>query len=152
MKDSIGYTVTINIIIIFIIIIFAFLSAAIIYYKSNKIGNVITSSIEKYEGFNELAQSEIERNMSSLGYNKHSISCPSTTSCSRTAGKGELVIINKIKTSDSGYCVYLCNEGDYYYYKIKTNMMINIPIINDVLNLPIFTTTNRLYDFETNLK
>lgn len=151
MKDSIGYTVTINIIITFIVIIFAFLSSALIYYKSNKIGNVITNSIEKYEGFNELAQAKIERDMSSLGYNKHSINCPSTTSCSSKAGKGTLVTINKIKTSTKGYCVYLCDEGDYYYYKIKTNMMINIPIINDVLNFPIFSTTNRMYDFENNL-
>ena len=36
----------------------------------------------------------------------------------------------------------------YYYYKTSTNMMINIPLINDLLNIPIFSNTNRLYDFE----
>ena len=35
MKESVGYTVTLNIIITFIIIVFAFLSAALIYFKSN---------------------------------------------------------------------------------------------------------------------
>ena len=29
--------------------------------------------------------------------------------------------------------------------------MLNIPIINDILDIPIFSNTNRLYDFESNL-
>ena len=53
MNESVGYTVTINIIITFIIIVFAFLSNVLIYYKSNRVGNLITDSIEKYSGFNE---------------------------------------------------------------------------------------------------
>ena len=39
-------------------------------------------------------------------------------------------------------------DGEYYYYKIRTNMMFNIPIIHDVLDIPIYSNTNRLYDFE----
>lgn len=148
MRDSIGYTATINIIIVFIVIIFAFLSAALIYYKSNKVGNVITNSIEKYEGFNSYAETEIERNMASLGYNKNSINCPKSTKCSKKAGNGSLIS----NTASSGYCVYMCSEGDYYYYKIKTNMMITIPIINNLVNFPIYSTTNRLYDFENKFK
>ena len=58
-----------------------------------------------------------------------------------------------------GYCVYVCYEedsfdsngiykGDYYYYKIRTNMMLNVPIINDMLDIPIYSNTNRLYNFD----
>ena len=46
MKESIGYTVSLNIMIVFITIIVAFLCAALIYFKSNKVSNIITSSIE----------------------------------------------------------------------------------------------------------
>ena len=62
MKESVGYTVTLNIVIMFIIIVFAFLSAALIYFKSNKVSNVVINSIEKYEGFTlEHANDEIKK-------------------------------------------------------------------------------------------
>lgn len=48
MKESIEYIVTLNILITFIIIVFAFLSVALIYFKSNKVSNVITEIIEKF--------------------------------------------------------------------------------------------------------
>ena len=145
MKESVGYTVTLNIAITFIIIVFAFLSAALIYFKSNKVSNVIVNSIEKYEGFNNLAIKEIDRNMDSLGYNKMSINCADSIE------NGKCKIQNKA-SSKKGYCAYLCEEGDYYYYRVRTNMMINIPIINDLLNIPIYSNTNRLYNFEENLR
>ena len=79
MKESIGYTVTLNIMIIFIVIIIAFLSAALVYFKSNKVSNVITETIEKYEGYNDVAINEITRKLSSLGYNRKKINCRRTT-------------------------------------------------------------------------
>lgn len=193
MKESVGYTVTLNIIIMFLIIIFAFISAALIYFKSNKVGNIITDSIEKYEGYNALAESEISMKLSSVGYNVKKINCADTVKSSSestcnlvksTNAYGQFAnCINNIKINistvervkmmldcrnkylslsssndivqysegKSGYCVYLCNEGDYYYYKIRTNMMLNIPIIDQILDIPIFSNTNRLYDFESEL-
>lgn len=143
MKESVGYTVTLNIIIMFLIIVFTFLSAALIYFKSNKVSNVITNSIEKYEGYNSYAIKEINLNLASLGYNKFKINCKDTAK----SGSVSCSIVHS-ESQENGYCVYECNEGDYYYYRIKTNMMLNIPIINDILNIPIFSNTNRLYDFE----
>ena len=140
MKESIGYTVTLNIVIVFIVVIFAFLSAAIIYFKSNKISNVIMNSIEKYEGYNSLSKSDITLQMESLGYNKSKITC-ATDKCT---------LLNDGK---DGYCVYECDGNeDYYYYKVRTNMSINIPIINDLLNIPVYSNTNYIYNYEKNLK
>lgn len=152
MKESIGYTVSLNIMIVFITIIVAFLCAALIYFKSNKVSNVITSAIEKYEGYNSSAIAEINRNLSSLGYGSRSISCD-TSVTDKGAYNCELV-----NDGTRGYCVYACYEednkdasgkykGEYYYYKIRTNMMITIPIINDMLDIPIYSNTNRLYNF-----
>lgn len=145
MKESVGYTVSLNIMIIFITIIVAFLSAALIYFKSNKVSNIITDSIEKYEGYNSLSQNEITMKLSSLGYNVNQINCQTTVASSTECKKVASVDGSK------GYCIYYCDEGDYYYYKIRTNMMFNIPIVNDILNIPIFSNTNRLYDFQNNL-
>lgn len=159
MKESIGYTVTLNIVITFIIIVFAFLSAALIYFKSNKISNLTTEIIEKREGYSSVVKNEISSQLSSIGYNKKPVNC--TTIYNKIDSKlldgkyinGECSILSSV-TGSEGYCVFVCTEYDepndecYYYYKISTNMMINIPIINDLLDIPIFSNTNRLYDFE----
>ena len=153
MKESIGYTVSLNIMIVFITIIVAFLCAALIYFKSNKVSNVITSAVEKYEGYDTSAINEIDRNLSSLGYGSHEISCSATVE-DEGATSGTCTLTTNINGKGSnGYCVYLCVEdaGEYYYYKIRTNMMISIPIIHDILDIPIYSNTNRLYNFDNNI-
>jgi len=141
MKESIGYTVTLNIMIIFIMIIFAFLFASLIYFKSNKISNVIINSIEKYEGYNDLAINEINNNMTDLGYNKHFINCDVSIN-------GGICNIVREESKHEGYCVYLCKEENYYYYRVRTNMVMNFPLVNELLSLPIYSNTNRMFDFE----
>lgn len=165
MRESIGYTVTLNIVIIFIVIIFSFLSFSLIYYKANKATNVVVSEIEKYEGYNILAENNILERLYGLGYNTKSINCGtikdrSCTSLSNLSMFNEMLddetkdkILNNIEyyNGEKGYCVYLCySSDDYYYYKIKTNMFLNIPIINDILNIPIFSNTKLMYNFEKN--
>lgn len=168
MKESIGYTVSLNIVITFIIIIITFLCSALIYFKSNKVSNVITETIEKYEGYNTEAINEITMKLSSLGYNEKEIKCDKTVESSYINKATCPLLDNGPGDGKNGYCVYICEESEkkvnsnisssgnnttyYYYYKIKTNMMLNIPIINDILDIPIFSNTNRLYDFEENLK
>ena len=158
MKESIGYTVTLNIVITFIIIVFAFLSASLVYFKSNKVSNVVTDTILTYEGYNDYAKKEINLKITSLGYNKKKVNCKNYYDRIGNNEKNEnckLSINNNgqgLTTGEDGYCIFICNEqfnGEcYYYYKISTNMMINIPIINDLLNIPIFSNANRLYNFE----
>lgn len=159
MKESIGYTVSLNLMIVFITIVVAFLCAALIYFKSNKVSNVITTAIEKNEGYGPATINEINRNLSSLGYNGGAINCEDTIT-DKGAKRVEVGVssygddglceltTNLNGRGSNGYCIYLCLEDvDYYYYKIRTNMMINIPIIDDLLNIPIYSNTNRLYNF-----
>ena len=161
MKESIGYSVTINIVITFIVIIFAFLAAAVVYFKTNKASNIVVDSIQKYEGYNTTAKNEIIRKLGSLGYGSHSINCSSSlsstspyyakvkASCTYVDPSGEGA------SSNRGYCVYECvDQGveDYYYYKVRINMMINVPIIGDLLDIPIYSNTSRIYDFENSFK
>lgn len=155
MKESIGYTVTLNIIIIFIVIVFAFLGASLIYFKSNKVSNVITSAIEKYEGYNSLAIAEIDRRISSLGYSSKTKACEPVIKDKEAKDKDGVAQCTLEELSkNKSYCVYYCSDkdGEYYYYKIGTNMMLNIPIINDIVPITIFSNTNRLYNFEENFK
>ena len=145
MKESVGYTLTLNIAITFIIIVFAFLSAAIIYFKSNKIGNSVVNSIEKYEGYNSQAINEINIHFVGLGYSRSKINCANVPSgCeNKTVDDAGLVT----DASENGYCVYYCSVGDYYYYRVKSNMSINIPILNELFTIPVYSNTNEMYDF-----
>lgn len=153
MRESIGYTVSLNIAIMFIIIVFGFLSAIVIYFRSNKVANVITSSIEKYSGYNSYSKTEINNKLTSIGYNRNNYKCAGSVSDREAKDDTCSLADNDLKNNPNGYCVYLCydKDGDYYYYKIRTNMMINVPLINDLLDIGIYTNTNRLYDFEKNL-
>ena len=144
MKESVGYTVTLNLVIVFIAIIFTFLSAALIYFKSNKVTNIVVNSLEKYEGYNSLSEKDITLNLSSIGYQSKAINCKTTI----RSGSETCNIIPGMN-GKKGYCIYECNESsEYYYYRVRINMMMNIPIINNILDIPIYSNTNRLYDFE----
>ena len=145
MRESVGYSVTLNIVITFIIIVFAFIFAALVYFKSNKVGNVITETIENNAGWNESSKIEIASQLSAIGYNKKNLNCKSEVD-----GCGLITLDGEVPGED-GYCVYLCYEEDeeeYYYYKIRTNMFINVPIVNDIVEMPIYSETNRMYDFD----
>lgn len=150
MKESIGYTLSLNIMIIFITIVITFLCSALIYFKSNKASNIIMDSIERYEGYNSKAAKDIVMKLSSLGYNETRIACAENIQSYTTNGRWCPIVDAQYAKGEKGYCVYYCDDGDYYYYRIKTNMMINIPIINNLLNIPIITNTEILYKFEQN--
>ena len=146
MKTSVGYTVILNIVIIFIVIVFGVIAMCLSYYRSFKVSNVITHSIEKYEGYNYLAENEIVSKISALGYGSTSVKCPQTRSSCTLVKSGE----NSIQYSEGklGYCVYECPlNDDQYYYKTTTNMLMNIPFINNILNIPVESNSRKLYGF-----
>ena len=157
MRESISYTVILNIAIVFITIIVAFLLAALVYFKSNKASNVITSAIEKYEGYNALSYAEIIEKLSTLGYGFSNTNCKEKhNGCSRV----DLDLVGVVSGAD-GFCVYECSKEEtlpdgtvdrYYYYKIKTMMNINIPIVNDILSIPIYSNSNKMYDYTSKFK
>ena len=146
MKTSIGYSVILNIVIVFIVIIFGAIAMCLSYYKAFKVSNSITLSIEKYEGYNVLAENEIIRNLSALGYGSTPVKCSNTRGSCTLVKSGE----NSIQYSEGqmGYCVYECqSKNNHYSYKTTTNMLLNIPIIHDILNLPVESNTRKLYGF-----
>lgn len=146
MKASIGYSVILNIVIVFIVIIFGAIAMCLSYYKAFKVSNSITLSIEKYEGYNVLAENEIIKNLSALGYGSTPIKCSNTRGSCTLVKSGE----NSIQYSEGqmGYCVYECQSKDNHYnYKTTTNMLLNIPVIHDILNLPVESNSRKLYGF-----
>lgn len=142
MKQSIGSTAAINIAFTFIAIVFAFLAGTLSYYKAFKINNIITTSIEKMEGFNDKAIAEINSKLSSIGYEQSVIECPFEKKFNNIS------YYSDVHTSSvNGVCVYYYYNSDKktYQYGITTYMTINIPIISNILRMPINTITQEIY-------
>lgn len=146
MKESIGGTASLNIALAFISIVFAFLAAALSYYKAFKVNNIITNSIEKYEGYNSLSIKEINEKLSSIGYQKYNVDCSENKIFN---GKEYSLITddNLVNSSVvSGICVYFSGvTDDSYQYGVTTYMTINLPIVSEFIKIPINTVTSETY-------
>lgn len=133
MKEGISYTYLLNMMLVFIFVSFAVILLTMSYSKAYRINSKIASAIETSEGFNDLAKSEINRLIRGFGYQKPSVNCRNKD------GKENISDIN-------GVCIYEFEEGDYYYYGITTYMLFDIPLVN-LLKLPVYNTTEKIYNF-----
>ena len=163
MRESIGYTFTLNIILVFIFIAFAMIMAIMSYSKAFKINSRIMNEIEKCEGFNGCTVEELNRILSNYGYPSASkdFSCPS---------RDEITAIKNIPTTVTGetlnsyeMCVYYDDKskifnrktgesGEYskYRYGVLTYYHVDLPIVG-WFKLPVYTRTNWMLDFEKSL-
>lgn len=148
MKQSIGFTYTLNFVILFIVITFAFLFGIMSYYKAFKVNSQIANAIENFEGYNELSRAEIDRILTSLGYTKGAIKCPS-----REHSGSNYTSVSK---NDFAICIYdyeaeektATKESGYYFkYGIVTYISMDIPIIGKTLKLPVYTETEKIFKF-----
>ncbi len=143
MSSSIGHTFLYNIIILFVIIVFAFISGILSYYKAFKVNNRIVHAIEKFEGYNKLSKEEIDYSLGNYGYSTEVINC------NKTYKNMNLVEATGLN-SNYRYCIYIDElnpvSGTYYTFGVLTYMNLDLPIIN-VINIPVFTRTNRIYKF-----
>lgn len=139
MRESIGTAFLYNIIIVFIVVVFAILSATLTYYKAFKVNTRIIDSIEKYEGYNRLAISEINNTLTTIGYmNKSNHKCP-------TEKNGGIL---QTESNQFRYCVYYFPENSRYYsYGVITYITLDIPLVNTFLQIPIYTKSNQIFKF-----
>lgn len=137
MREAIGTTYLLNIIIIFIVTVFAAITGIISYNKAYKVSTRIGDAIERAEGYNDLSKKEIDRVLGSLGYRKGTIKCPTRE--------------GKPGVSDGlyQYCVYR-NDSEaktkHYQYAVLTYMYFDLPLINEI-KIPIYVKTDRIYCF-----
>ena len=141
MVSSIGHAFLYNLVIFFIIVIFAFISGTLSYYKAFKVNNRIVHAIEKFEGYNEMSKAEIDRILSSFGYSLEDANCKEKYN--------NMFLVDALEYNYN-YCVYIETEtpkvNNYYSYGVLTYMKLDLPIIN-ILNIPVFTRTNKIYKF-----
>ena len=146
MKESVGFTFLFNFFATFLIILFFALISIMNYMKAYKVNSQITATIEKYEGYNSAARDEIVSTLNSLEYRK---SNPS--GCKDREGMTALVN-TELGINNYDVCIYRpknkVKAGDNIKFGVTTYIYFDIPIINSLVKIPVYTTTDSIYVFE----
>ncbi len=140
MREGIGSVYLYNIVIIFIVVLFAFLAGTMSYSKAFRVNSRIINALEKYEGYNELSDSEINNVLKTLGYrvNTGNFSCPQREGAEA---------VKKV-TDSYEYCVYYYQvDSRHYNYGVLTYIYLDLPVIGRLLKIPVYTRTSRIYQF-----
>lgn len=145
MRESIGTTWILQLVIVFILLFVSFLTLSLNYSKAYKTKNEMLSIIEKYEGLNS---DSIKIINNYLSYNNYKVKskCPTDgiwygqTDISGNNGVLEQAVSNK----DYYYCVRKRSSNRYhyyYFYEVKVFLTFNIPIFGDFAKFTINGST-----------
>lgn len=140
MRESIGSVFLYNIIIVFVFLVFAFLAAIMSYSKAFKVNSRIVATIEKFEGYNQLAKDEVAVFLSGMGYRfDDDYKCTNSKT-------GQTPIEN-------GFPYHVCVYGperagnNHYRYEVVSYMHFDFTAVGVVFSIPVYTKTNSMYDY-----
>lgn len=157
MREAIGSAFIVNMILVFIGVISALLIGSINYSKAYKVKDRIVYTIEKYDGWSEGTQNEIDMQLKSLGYR---IDSGFNSDCEKLYKRkyGSSYDAKNLKHGQNigvnqyNYCVYLVDLktsiGDYY--SVTTFMRFDIPLIGGLLTFPVSGETSVIYEVVDN--
>ncbi len=161
MRESMGNTLLLYIVIIFSGIIMLFFVGILSYSKAYKVKNRIIEIIEKYGSYSscsngeKCAVSEINESLKETGYNVSSKDLCNKSSVQDHLKKevgvaGTPVSLNN-PTSGYNYCVFEINNKtssvtnqNAVYYVVVTFVHFDVPIIGDFINIPVYGETKYL--------
>lgn len=138
MKNAIGNALLFNIVVSVLVITMAFLASSLSYSKAYKVKNNIVNSIEKNEGFNK---DEINSMLSSIGYR---VIKGKATVCSDKRGNGKLLTTNT--QGNYRYCIFEYTSGRGKFYAVTSYMYFDLPLIENLLEFPIYGETKVFLD------
>ncbi len=136
MKEAIGQTISLQVILVFLVFLNAFLAFSVNYTKAFRVKNKVINELEQNEGLNPTAKANIEKYMSNVGYNVK-------ISADRSGCKNGVCITphcaGNIGSNSSGVCPTGKKDVSNYrvYYTVETYININLPIINQILSQDI---------------
>jgi len=153
MRESIGATWILSIVITFIVIFVGYLAVSINYTKAFRIKNTIITKIENSEGISDENMSEIENDIrKQLVYENYT----TVGKCSEVPdGWEKALYVNSSGNDDNARalaCIYK-REGHSniencpkVYYKIKVFFKIDVPVLGDLFTLGVNGDTRGIYD------
>ena len=157
MREAIGNTFIVNLLLVFIGVMSALLVGSVSYSKAFKVKNRIIYTIEKYGGWDvktsggrNVVQAEIEASLKDIGYplvvangTIFGSGCPER--------KGAKLVYGGHKGTGSAantyhYCVYEYSGAREHYYGVTTFMHFDIPLIGNYLEFPVNGKTKPLFN------
>ncbi len=144
MRDAIGGVVNLVIIVVFLLIVSGYLAFNVNYTKAFRVKNKIITTFEQYSGNcngqvgNNACQNIIVQYMQRLGYDQNNgieKSPPPNSKCQNGYCYEEVIVKN--------------NEITKVYYRITTQITIDIPIIKNIMSQNnVFRITGDTKTFE----
>lgn len=140
MRESIGSTWILQLIVVFILLFVGFLTLSLGYSKSYKVKNETMSIIEKYEGLTEEAVKIINNYLKNSAYSAKG-KCEDST----WYGVSDLSVtqLEEVQTDKKYYyCVKKrISKNNKYYYEINTFFQFNLPIVGNFTSFTIEGST-----------
>ena len=153
MSDAIGGVVNVALIVFFIVAIASYMAFNVNYEKAFNVKNEIVSLYEEYEGScKDDCKQKIKDYEDRVGYGAMTLTPKSGERCFNQYGycvKGV-----KAKRKSTGSTAYNNKYIKYCYFSVRTNVLIDIPIIDNLMNLSWFhvtgqTKTMKIYSTKT---
>lgn len=150
MRESIGGTWIMGIVMLFIVLFASFLALSINYTKAFRVKNEIINIIEKHEGYTTgdningetsgssslSTEAEILQYLDGMGYDKNmKVACPTN------------IYGSKPPTPRNGICVrQIGNDGEPAYYKVTSFVHIELPLGMLRINVPVSGETKTIHN------
>ena len=155
MRDALGGSVTIIIIVVFIVIALGYLAFNVNYTKAFRMRDKIIAVYEDYDGeCGQKCKDVIKKYAKSIGYRLGNLNCPSDFKsvddmyCIRetwvNADRDDSSISHIKKDPNKRYS----DVKAKHYYTVITKINIELPIISKVMNLRIFYISGDTKTFE----
>ena len=150
MREAIGGSLLLNLVIIFASIIILFFISILSYSKAYRVKNRIIEITEKYGVYDGQVANEIGSDLSAAGYD---VSSP--TKCDdirarlvRERYDNDKLSEENINAYGYNYCVFKVSDNsineDGYYYVVVAFVKFEFPIIGDMLTIPVYSETKML--------
>ena len=144
MRDSLGGTVVLVIIVVFIAIVSAYLAFNVNYMKAFNMKNKIIEYYNWYEGdCSKTCQDKIREYAKTIGYNPPSkLTCPSGMVRAEGGKNSTIYCYSEHKVPRSSASVNISDDiKDRYYYSIATTIDIRIPIVQNVFGYNLLSVS-----------
>lgn len=144
MRDALGGSVNVVIIVVFIVFVMGYMAFNVNYTKAFRMKNKIISVYEEHNGkCEDSCFKEIRDYARSIGYypdTDRNLNCPSDYNVLPKQGS-KLYCVKAVKVTVQSDRSSEPEQREKTYYKIITKITISIPVLDNLINLNVFRIT-----------
>lgn len=143
MRDALGGSVNVIIIVVFIVFIMGYMAFNVNYTKAFRMKNKIIAVYEEYDGkCDSKCEKEIQDYARSIGYypdTSNNFRCPKGYAA--RPGGSKLYCLKPVDVTVRSESGSVDEKRTKTYYKIITKITISIPVLDNLVDLNVFQVT-----------